>query len=122
MAEARIYTLLANSSLLNVYVNNRIYPVVMPQDVILPAVCYSRVSDDKLYALDGYSNLDHTHISINSWASNYDTVKTIAEQVRLTMDASPVFKSTLANELDVFDPDISLYAVSQDYSIWNQEA
>lgn len=101
--------------------SGRVYPVVMSQDVILPAISYQRISADPANTLSGASGLVNAHIVINSWARTYDEAKALALEVRTAMNAATAFKSLLVNELDGYDPDVMLFVVSQDFSVWGSE-
>jgi hypothetical protein len=121
MIEALIYTVLANNADVKSRVNTRIYPVVMPQDVTLPAVSYQRISANPINYLGGYTGLKNADIVINAWGKSYDELKTLASKIHTAMNAATTFKCVLTNELDGFDPEIQLYVISQDYSCWGQE-
>ena len=121
MTETMIYTALTSAPDVARRINTRIYPVVVTQAPTLPAVSYQRVAADPVNHLGGYSGLTNAHIVINSWARNYDEVKALAFEIRTAMDAARTFRCVLTNELDGYDPDVSLYVVSQDFSCWGAE-
>jgi hypothetical protein len=121
MFEVLIYRLLSANAAVKRRINTRIFPVVMPQDVVLPAVSYQRISADPANTLAGASGLVNAHIVINSWSRNYDEAKALALEIRTAMNTASTFKSLLTNELDGYDPDVSLYVVSQDFSVWGEE-
>lgn len=120
MVETEIYTLLTGNATVARKVNTRVYPVVMPQDPVFPAVTYQRVSGLKVNTLAGYSGLENPHIAINVWARTYDEAKGIAKDIHTAMNGASAFKAILINDLDGYDPDINLYVVSQDYSCWDE--
>ena len=120
MVEAKIYTLLSANATINRLINTRVYPIVMPQDGVLPCLTYQRTAGNKVNHLGGYSGLENPHITINAWASNYDTAKNLSKHVHRIMDKSTGFTNTLFNEIDAFDPEVGLFAVSQDFSCWDQ--
>lgn len=121
MIETLIYTVLTADADVKRRVNTRVYPVVMPQGVTLPAVSYQRISNNPVNHLEGYSGLANPHIIINSWATAYDAAKALAHDVHGAMNAATTYKSVLTNELDGYDPDVGLYVVSQDFSCWGAE-
>lgn len=122
MLESKIYTVLSQNANIANRVNARIYPLVMPQDPILPAITYQRLSAGFVNDLSGYSVLENPHITINSWATDYATVKAMADEVHTAMNsAATAFRAMLSNELDIYDGDLNLFAVSQDFSCWNRE-
>ncbi len=121
MVETKIYTLLTGNATIARKVNKRIYPLVMPQDPVLPAITYQRISANKVNHLGGYSGLENPHIVINTWARTYDEAKAISEDIHSAMNGATGFRSILINDLDGYDPDINLFVVSQDFSCWDNE-
>lgn len=121
MIETLIYTALTTDTAIKRRINTRIYPVVMPQGVTLPAVSYQRVSADQNDTLSGRSGLVNAHIVINCWARNYDEAKALAQEIRAAMDGVRTFRAVMVNELDGYDQDVSLFVVSQDFSCWGTE-
>ncbi len=120
--ETRIYLVLTSDATIKNRVNTRIYPVVMPQDVILPALSYQRVATDPINIIEGFTKLENPDVVINSWSRNYDEAKILSAEVHAAMNAARLFRCVLTNELDGYDPEVSLYVVSQNYSCWNLEA
>jgi len=121
LVETEIYSLLTGNATITRKLNKRVYPVVMPQDPVLPAITYQRISGEKINILGGYSGLENPHIVINVWSQKYEEAKAIAEDVHSAMNGASAFKSWLINDLDGYDPDISLFVVSMDYSCWDNE-
>lgn len=121
MIETSLRALLVTDAAVKRRVNTRIFPVVMPQDVALPAVSYQRISADPVNTLSGASGLVNAHIVINSWARTYDEAKALSLEIRTAMNGATTFRSVLTNELDGYDQDVSLYVVSQDFSCWGEE-
>lgn len=119
--ETNLYTALTADADIKRIVNTRIYPVVMPQDVTLPAVSYQRMSANPLNTLDGYAGMKNAHVVINAWARTYDEAKELSGHIHTAMDSVRTFRAVLTNELDGYDPEVSLYVVSQDFSCWGTE-
>lgn len=118
--ETKIYTALSGNATVAAKVAARIYPVVMPQDPTLPVITYQRMGAEHLTALSGFVGLENAHIRISSWATRYDVVKELAEDVYVTMDGAAAFKSILTDDSDGYDPDTGLFYVLQDYSCWDR--
>jgi len=118
--ETTINTVLTANAAVKRRVNARIYPIVMPQNPVLPAITYQRISAAPVNHLGGYSGLLNAHVVINSWATEYGEAKALAKDVRTAMNTAAM-KNVLTNDLDGYDPDINLFVVSQDYSCWNAE-
>lgn len=97
---------------------DRVYPVPMPQGVILPAISYQRVATVPHDDLELTQNHEWVRVQVDSWASNYATAKALAAAVRLAMQA-PLVYGQLLTEMDDYDPDEKLHRVIQDFNIWN---
>jgi hypothetical protein len=119
-AETTIYTLLTGNVNVTQAVNKRVYPLILPQNAIYPAITYQRVSSSPENTLAGYSGLMNPYVSISSWATSYSAAKALANDVHTAMNGSTM-KNVLFNEMDNYDPDEKIYFITQDYSIWNVE-
>ena len=58
------------------------YPLLIPQDVSLPAIAYQTISDVPGYAHGGATGLDYARIQITCQASTYTAVKSLQAAVR----------------------------------------
>lgn len=96
----------------------RIYPVSMPQDVTMPAVCFQRVSTVPVNDLGGTQDHDWVRVQVDSWASTYSGAKALAAAVRTAMRTTPVYGQLLM-ELDDYDDVVKLYRVIQDFTVYN---
>lgn len=119
--ETEIYTVLKDNATVNALVNTRIYPVVMPQDPIMPAITYYETGNNPVNTLTGKTGLENPQIAINCWATAYDTADRIAKAVHGAMDGCRTFRAVLINQMDVYDPEIGLFSKAQSYSCWNTE-
>lgn len=117
--EPKIYTLLSSDPSIAAIVSTRVYPVWLPQDVTLPAICYSRVSGGQVNSLTGYSGLENPRIQIDVWGEAYSTVQTLAALVHAAMDGATTFGALLESDLDFYEDDTLIYRVSMDFSVWN---
>jgi len=101
----------------------RVYPVKLPQvtTAAFPAVTYQRVSADRVYSFTAYCNLENPKMQIDSWATSFEDVKVLADKVRLAMDSATAFASILISDQDLYEDEIEVYRVSQDFSIWNHD-
>jgi len=66
-------------------VGDRIYPLVLPQKAVLPAVTYQKISGERLHKLQGDTGLTRPVYQLSCWAENYAQCKAAAEQVRLCL-------------------------------------
>jgi len=80
-------------------VDERIYPLVLPQKAVLPAVTYQKISGERLHKLQGDTGFTRPVYQLSCWAENYAQCKAVAEQVRLCLQASYF---AAAAELEVY--------------------
>ncbi len=128
MIEEALYTHLISHAGLTAIVGNRIYPVLLPQDVTFPAVTYQRISTVREYAQEGPSGLAHPRFQFSCWAETYEEAKAVAEQIRFALSG---YKGTINNvridavyiedDNDIYDPETNIYHVALDATIWHEE-
>lgn len=100
-------------------VGGRVYPLVMPEKGTKPAIVYTRIGSNPENTLDGGATIDQIRIQVDTYANTYAETKTISASVRSIMESAS-FKGTLQSDQDLFEPDIKLYRVSQDYYVWKR--
>jgi hypothetical protein len=109
--ETAIYTALSGLA------SGKVYPLVAPEKVTAPYIVYSRISSTPENTLDGGSTIDLVRIQVDTYANTYSACKNLAESVRVAME-SGVVKSTMQTDQDLFEPDLKVYRISQDYYVW----
>lgn len=88
MIEKRIRALLLDDATIKMAIgNNRLTPVVMRQDLGLPAMTYRRLSGQSEYTLGGRMGWRTVTLEITTWAAEYDAARALAERVRVVLDA-----------------------------------
>lgn len=117
--EPKIYTVLSGSSAVSAVVSARIYPLVLPQDVTLPAITYVRISGGQVNSMGGYSGLENPRMQIDVWGATYTAAKTLAALVHAAMSAATTFSALLISDMDLYEDDTKIYRVSMDFSVWN---
>ena len=105
--------LLARSPSLGI--GTRIYPHTMPQDVSLPGIVLQVIGNVPEYDLAGSANLDQVLVQVECYATTYGAVKSLAANVRTTLDAAGMILSSEARD---FDASLELYFVTQDWFVW----
>lgn len=134
MIEQALYAILSGHAGLSSLVDNRIYPIVLPQGPLLPAVTYQRVSGEREETHDGPSGLARPRFQVSCWAqilpgvNAFDQARAVAEQVRLALDG---YQGTaggvqieviqLENEVDLFEPETQIFHSAIDFTVWHQE-
>jgi hypothetical protein len=106
----------------------RIHPVVLPQGASEASVSYRRISGRGVHGTAGRLNLNGSRIQIDAYARSVDEASELADAIRDRIDGyrgavgSTRFKGVfLANESDLFDPDVKMHRVSRDYFVWFSE-
>jgi hypothetical protein len=110
--ESWIHNRLLDSSAVAVLVGKRVFPVFVPQGSNnLPAITYQRMATERQGQMRGTDRMVKAMISINCWATDYPTTKTLSENVRLCLDGFggeagdfQIRKIFLAGESDAYDP------------------
>jgi len=98
-------------------VADRCYPLMMPQNPVLPAIVYSRQASDPQYRLEGGSSLSQVRVEIDCYAKTYDEAKSLSAEVRSAMEAAS-YKGTMIFDADFYEPDVKLYRVILDFYVW----
>ncbi len=115
MKENDIYNALSAGSPAPTSAGVRVYPVRMPQDVSMPAICYQRVGVTPTSSLDGDSGKDLVRFQIDCYAETYAAMKTLAAEVRVALTA---IGALFVSDIDGYEADAKLYRETLDYSIW----
>lgn len=98
---------------------NRVYALVLPQDIAYPAISYQRISNGPVNSLDGHSGLDYVRIQVDAWSTKYWEAKLLAEEIRACMLAAD-FKARADIDSDEFEVESKLYRVSSDFLLWQK--
>jgi hypothetical protein len=97
--------------------NGRVYPLQAPEKVTFPCIVYFRINSSPVNTIDGGATLDLVRIQVDTYANTYSAAKVLAGSVRSALENSNV-KATLQTDQDLFEPDLKVYRVSQDYYVW----
>lgn len=76
-----ITNILTNDSTITGYVGTKIYPILMEEDTLLPAISYNVIELDSVYMKANWSH-DVTHFEIRTYAKSYAECNSIATAVR----------------------------------------
>ncbi len=121
--ENKIFNTLTASTSITDYVQKRVYPVTVPQGITsFPTITYFRVSNTRMYSLDGFVKEENVRIQFDIFSESFETARTVALNLHNVMLDSTYFKCIMVDEQDSFEGEDNyyLYRVTQDYSIWNQ--
>lgn len=122
------YAHLAADSGVAALVSTRIYPLVMPQDVDLPAIAYQKISGPRDHVHEGPSGLVTARMQVTCLGSSYSAAKGLSEAVRVavdgfsgTMGTVTVNAALLVNEVDSWADGFEAPVVRLDFMVWYQE-
>lgn len=128
MIEDALYSHLSGHAGLTALVSARIYPMVLPQNPSYPAVTYKKISGPRETSKAGPSGTVRARMQIDCWAESYAAAKQVAKQVRLAMATFSgliadvtINKTTQQNDLDVYEPEDSVYHDSLDFIVRHKE-
>ena len=128
MIESALYSILTADSTVSGLISTRVYPIKLPQSPTFPAVTYQRVSTPRVRSTTGPSGLAHPSIQIDCWAETYTGVKSLAEAAREAVDGYSgtvggvaIAGIIVASENDFFEPEVEIYRVTMDITIWHEE-
>ena len=141
MIQEGLYTYLAADAGVSALVSSRIYPLVIPETVYTeatkkPCLVYSVDGKSRQVRYSGTDTLVAASVQIDCYARTYLASQQLAEAVRSAMvdysgtwtgSSSPqtsnrVQSIFIQSEFDMLDPEPGLYRVSQQYTIWYDEA
>jgi Fe2+ transport system protein FeoA len=102
---------------------SRIYPLRMPQkDPIFPLIVYQRISGPRIYVQEGDSQLIEPRIQWSCWASSYDAMVVLSDQVKAAFsgwkdEVNGIHHSFVVFELDEWEETTGLYRKMLDSQI-----
>lgn len=101
-------------------IEDRIYREVLPQNAVLPALTYTRVSSTHDELLDGGSNISFGYFQISCWALDPDAATELAALVRTRMQGLGGLnfeKAGIEDERSDYEPETQLYRQDVDCRI-----
>lgn len=84
--ETAIVTILAGDTDVTDQVDDRIFPLTVPQCEKMPAITYQQIDDRKIPTHSGPNTLLNTRMQIDCWAKTYAEASALKKAVRLALD------------------------------------
>ena len=110
--DSDIYDILGN-------VSNRVFPVILPIETILPALTYQRVSTLRYRAHEGDALLGPLY-QVTCWDANPKGARALARSV--VEEFAPMLGyAQVENQLESYDPGAKLYTVFVDVRVFAAE-
>jgi hypothetical protein len=120
MIEQTVYTVLSANTAVQAIVGAKIYPLVMPEGVAVPALVYQKVGTTVVNSLEGFSGIESVRLQFSCYAPTLLQAKQLALAVSNALDGAAVLKSTRTMELDGQDPETKNFRVVVDFNIWQR--
>jgi hypothetical protein len=105
----------------------RIYALFLPQDPTLPAITYQRISGPRIQRLNDATEWGQARIQYDCWATTYLGAQTLAAAVRISLNGFVGELATLKvairldNERDLYEDELHIFRISQDYMVTHTE-
>ncbi len=130
--EEALVAILAGNAGVKALAGSRIYPLVAPPDVTLPAIAYQRISGPRVHSHSGSSGLASPRFQFTALASTYSGAKALVNAMRQALDCYvgivlgvQIHAIVLENEVDGYndsaDRQASTFTVWIDATVWHQE-
>ncbi|HOX22841.1 MAG TPA: DUF3168 domain-containing protein [Elusimicrobiales bacterium] len=123
-AEQILYDVLRQTAAVAALVGDRIYPVRLPDEVILPAMTYLKASCIRYASHGGPSRLSSARFQLDCYSADYLDAKRLALAAVAALHGKKGGNIQAAfneNETDGFSPDNGIYRVTADVLIWHRE-
>lgn len=101
----------------------RVYPDVLPQMAVLPAVTFFTVTGDNDFHLQGQSGLIRRIVQVDVWSKVAMAADQLMVELENLMVASTAFQvnGIAASAADGYEPETERYRVSREFTIWAQQ-
>ena len=122
MMDEAVYERLSGDAGLQALVAERIYPDVIPQNVVYPIIVYHQVSETASYSHDGDSNLDMSRYQFDCYDDTKAGARAIKDALRSLLSGKKFIASNirvtacrLDNSLGGYEPSLEAWRYIQDY-------
>lgn len=107
--ESDFYSLLSGAGGVTALVAARIYPDVLPEDCVYPAIVFARGRTDLVYGISGISFGGDVDMNVGCWAKTRGAADSVAAAVIAAL--TPGVWATPGQEA-AYDPETGLYATT----------
>ena len=107
---------------------SRIYPLVLPQKAIFPAVTYQKIAGTFEHSMGGDSGFAYPDYQFVCYAKTYTKVKETAKTLRLLLQNLSIVIGEIniqavliENEIDDYEENTELYSVILEFRVFFQD-
>lgn len=115
MTESEVYLLLKNNSTIKTLINERVYPMVAPQNVVKPYITYQVISGLKLQCMGGQIYQGDYRMQIDCFSLTYSNVKAMSEAVKNALVG--FMDSNSINIMDDYENETALFRQIIDFKL-----
>lgn len=115
MTESEVYLLLKNTATIKALINERVYPLVAPQNVVKPYITYRVITGLKLQCMGGQIYQGDYRMQIDCFSLTYSNVKAISEAVKNALVG--FMDSMNISIIDDYDDESQLFKQIIDFKI-----
>lgn len=115
MTESEVYLLLKNTATIKALVNERVYPLVAPQNVVKPYITYRVITGLKLQCMGGQIYQGDYRMQIDCFSLTYSNVKAISKAVKNALVG--FMDSMNISIIDDYDDESQLFKQIIDFKI-----
>ena len=119
MTEAQVYNLLKNDSGVKALVNERVYPLVAPQNVLKPYITYRVINGLKIQCLGGQIFQGDYRMQLDCYSKTYSNVKAISQAVKSCLIG--FMDSHNINIMDDYEDETQLFKQIIDFKIKDKD-
>lgn len=119
MTEIQVYQLLKNNTAIKALINERVYPMVAPQNVVKPYLTYQVISKINLQCMGGKIYRGNYRMQIDCFSLTYSNVKAISEAVKNALIG--FMTSSDINIIDDYEDETKLFRQIIDFKINNKD-
>jgi hypothetical protein len=115
--EEAIYTYLSGEAGITNLVDQRIYPMILPQDTDYPALTYMRISGLEHHDIE----VAYPWFQISCWAKSYSEAKGLANEIKMAFQrfkgkmggaqGVDVVQGVYLNDRDLYDNETQVYHI-----------
>lgn len=122
--EAAVFAALTGAPALTALVASRVFPDVLPQEVEMPALRVTVISDVPESSLNGAqaSALANARVQVDAYAKTREQSREVAEAVKAAMDLKSAkaggFDCWFASSGNLFDDATQDYRIRMDFNVW----
>lgn len=124
MIEETLFTRLSTFAGLTALVGTRIYPLIMPQGVVHPAVTYQRISSTRESCMVDDDGIVRSRFQVSVWANTFASARAIIDQVRQALQrwsTTGVQDTFILAEYDLYDEEALIFGVALDAEVIYEE-